>query len=183
MMSPLMSIDEFHDWHQTQDHRYELVDGRPVRISYGATQAHAVAVTNIAVALTPAGRALGWRTTMARTAVRTGPATIRYPNVVVDCGMRNDEALEASDPAVVIEVSSGTKNVDFATKLWEYRHVDGLRTIMLVDPDQPLVVVYSRCDRGKWRAASSDDLAGRLEIVPLGISLPIAEIYGDLVAG
>jgi hypothetical protein len=53
--------------------------------------------------------------------VQTGPDTIRYPDVVVDRGPPNAAAMTASNPTLIVEVSSpGTAVFDYGDKLREY---------------------------------------------------------------
>ena len=55
----LMTADEFFDWIERQSEPYELVDGMPVRMIAGVSQAHSVATTNIVVALAPSAKTKG----------------------------------------------------------------------------------------------------------------------------
>lgn len=93
-----ISADAFLAWMGAQEDRFELVDGRIVRMMAGAKQEHNVVTSNIVVALAPQAKRGGCRTTSGDTAVRTGPGGVRYPDVVVDGGPRNPGALEASQP-------------------------------------------------------------------------------------
>jgi Uma2 family endonuclease len=54
----------------------------------------------------------------------------------IDCGTPEDTSMEASAPALVLEVSSPTtRAIDLNEKLEEYRTVPTLEYIVLVDAD------------------------------------------------
>jgi ATP dependent DNA ligase C terminal region len=61
-----------------------------------AKEGHNVIRSNVLAAFVPAGKQRGCRATSVNTGVPTGPDTIRYPDVVVDCGPRNALAMTAS---------------------------------------------------------------------------------------
>jgi Uma2 family endonuclease len=92
-----------------RDGRWELVDGQPVMMA-PTTQRHADIVANILAALHEQLRGTGYRPTCARTGVRTGEATIRYPDIVVDFGTRDDHGMCATSPVLVCEVLSSSRD-------------------------------------------------------------------------
>jgi hypothetical protein len=100
-----LTIDEFFAAIIGRDGRFELIRGLAYAMA-GAKEAHNVICSNVQTALVPAGKRKGYRTTSIDTAVQTGPDTVRYPDVVVDCGPPNPAALTASRPTLVVEVSS-----------------------------------------------------------------------------
>ncbi|WP_375167291.1 MULTISPECIES: Uma2 family endonuclease [unclassified Bradyrhizobium] len=83
--------------------------------------------SNVQSAFVPAGKKKGCRSTSSDTAVLTGPDTIRYPDVMVDCGPLNASAMTAFKPNLIVEVSSpGTAVFDYQDKLREYQ---GLKSV------------------------------------------------------
>ena len=69
---------------------------------------------------------------------------MRRPDVTVDCGPTADNALERARPTAVFEVlSPSTRKTDRFRKLEEYRAVDGLMHVVLIDPDRPVVLLYT----------------------------------------
>lgn len=177
----LMSAERFLVWIESQDERYELADGIVVRMMTGAKQSHNVVTTNIVVALTSDAKRRGCRTTAGDTAVRTGPGSIRYPDVVVDCGPPDADAREASQPTIVVEVSSPrTLTTDLTDKLEEYQARGDIRVIMLVEPDVVSAKVYRRDANGQWRIERYDDLARMIELPEINGRLPLSEVYDTL---
>ncbi|RZI59946.1 MAG: Uma2 family endonuclease [Zymomonas sp.] len=176
-----MSADEFLVWIEAQDQRHELVDGVPVRLMAGVKQSHAVVCSNILVALASPARRNGCRATSKKTAVRTGPRGIRYPDVVVDCGPFSPSAREASRPVLVVEVSSPhTSNLDITDKLDEYRAHPDLRLILLVEPDIVAAKLYRRHPEGNWDVEGYDALDQSLDLPEIGASLSLRDVYDTL---
>ena len=140
-----MTIEDFFLWQERQPDRYEFVEGWPIKMMTGARQGHNVVASNIVMTLGPQVKALGCRTTSSDTAVRTHKG-IRYPDVVIDCAPPAPSAFEAGSPHLVVEVSSpSTLSTDLTDKLDEYLAHEGLRLVMLVEPDVVSVKLYRRC--------------------------------------
>src|SRR5258708_22599851 len=116
-----LTVDEFFEAISDSEERYELVEG-VVHAMARAKQGHNVIRSNVLAAFVPAGKHRGCRATSVNTAVQTGPDTIRYPDVVVDRGPRNAEAMTASKPVIVVEgfAPGTTPVVDYSAKLQEY---------------------------------------------------------------
>ena len=135
-----VSAEDFLEWVLSQAGRYELVDGYVIEMMAGAKQSHNVVVSNIVSSLGPQSKPGGCRTTSSDTAVQTLASTIRYPDIVVDCGPPDPDAMVAESPTLVVEVSSpGTSSVDTTDKLDEYREHPAVRLIMFVEPSSVLV--------------------------------------------
>lgn len=173
--------DAFLRWVVTRQGRFELVDGCVVRMMAGAKQAHNVVTSKIAAALASQAKRRGCRTTSSDTAVRTGPASVRFPDVVVDGGPRDPSAMEATQPTLVIEVSSpGTSTVDATDKLDEYQRHKDIALIVLVDPDIVSVKVYRRAPGPTWRIEKYDDLDQTVHLPEVGASLSLRDISDTL---
>ena len=93
-----VSAEDFLKWVLTQDSRFELVDGYVIEMMAGANQGHNVVVSNIVSSLRPQSKSVGCRTTSSNTAIRTLASTIRYPDIVVDCGPPDPDAMVAEAP-------------------------------------------------------------------------------------
>lgn len=176
-----MAADDFLRWVVGQGERFELVDGRIVRMMVGAKQSHNVVVLNIAAALLPQTRRGGCRTTASDTAVRTGSDGVRYPDIVVDCGPPDPNALEASKPVLVVEISSpSTSALDATDKLDEYRGHGDIALILLVEPDVVLAKLYRRDGQGIWQVEKYDDIRQSVELPEIGATLALRDVYDTL---
>ena len=176
-----VSAEDFLEWVLSQEGRYELVDGYVIEMMAGAKEGHNVVVSNIVSSLGPRLKAGGCRTTSSETAVQTQASTIRYPDIVVDCGPPDPDAMVAESPTLVVEVSSpGTSSVDTTDKLDEYREHPAVRLIMFVESSSVLVKLYRRDSEGAWAADKYDDFESVIDMPEIGASLAISEIYDAL---
>jgi Uma2 family endonuclease len=173
-----MTADEFFDWIERETEPHELVDGIPVRMMAGGRPSRNVATTNIVVALPPSAKTKGCRTTSSDTAVRTGQCGVRYPDVVVDCGLPDPSAKEAERPTAVVEVSSpDTLAIDLTDKIDEYQAHDDIQVIMLVEPDVISVKVYRRDVHGLWTVEKYDDLEQSVDLPEINSSVRLRDVY------
>lgn len=176
-----VSAEEFLEWVLGQEGRFELVDGYVIEMMAGAKQGHNVVVSNIVSSVGPQAKSGGCRTTSSDTAVQTLASTIRYPDIVVDCGPPDPDAMVAESPTLVVEVSSpGTSSVDTTDKLDEYREHPTVRLIMFVEPGTVLVKLYRRDSEGAWDPEKYDDLASVIHMPEIGASLALSDIYDTL---
>nr|WP_249808597.1 Uma2 family endonuclease [Bradyrhizobium sp. 48] len=175
-----LSIEEFFRAISGGEARCELVGG----IAYvmaRATEGHNVICSNVMTAFVSAAKAKGYRTTSRDTAVRTGPDTVRYPDVLVDCGPPNAEAMMASRPTLIVEVSSpGTAVFDYGTRLREYQGVESVNTVMQIESEIALVKVHRRQEDGAWTVNTSETFDVPIWLPTLGMSITLNVIYDTL---
>lgn len=177
-----VSAEDFLEWILSKEGRFELVDGYVIEMMAGAKQGHNVVVSNIVSSLGPQSKSGGCRTTSSDTAVQTLASTIRYPDIVVDCGPPHPDVMVAESPTLVVEVSSPyTSSVDTTDKLDEYREHPAVRLIMFVEPSSVLVKLYRRDSERAWGAEKYDDLASVIDMPEIGASLALSEIYDTLM--
>ena len=175
-----MDPEEFLDWCQYQDDRYELVSGVPVAMA-GAQRRHDQIVVNAMLAIGPRLRGGPCRPFTADTGVRIPSGNIRRPDLGVDCGQFLDTALTADRPTLVMEVlSPSTRTFDLVTKLDEYKSIETLRHVLLIDPDQPQVIHWSRPSKGHWQPAMAEGLGAVIQLAAIDLEVALAEIYADL---
>ena len=106
---------------------------------------------------------------------------MRYPDVVVDCGPADPEALSASLPTIVVEVlSKSTSEIDLTDKLDEYRGIASMRAILFIDPDLVSVKVYKRSSSGEWVPERYGRMDQSIDLPPIGAVVSLAEIYDTL---
>ena len=87
--------------------------------------------------------------------IETKPGQIRRPDIGVDCGRRDPNATKATSPVVVVAevLSPTTRDFDTIGKLEEYKLVDSLQRIIVIEPKAPEVIVWVRGDDRSWRKA------------------------------
>ena len=177
-----MTEPEFNAFLQAREKRWELLDGAPIMI-VRTTQRHRDLVAKILASLHRQLRGTRCRPTCSRTGVRTGAGTIRYPDLVVDCGHRHDHEMCATTPVVVCEVLSSSRNqFDTHLRVSEYRTGPDTDYILLVDPDAPRIIVHSR-EASRWRDRLYVGPDQRVEIPGIGASLSLRDVYDGLEVG
>jgi Uma2 family endonuclease len=106
------------------------------------------------------------------------PGQIRGPDIGVDCGRRNPNATKAALPRVVFEVlSPTTRDFDTINKLKEYKTVESLSRIVVIEPNAPQAIVWSRGEARTWQKVVQQGLDQAIEMPEIGVTLPFKEIY------
>lgn len=173
----LMEPDEFLLWCTRQEARYELVDGEPVEMMAGASGLHDLIVTNLIALFKAELRGTPCRPTTADIAVRTRIRSFRRPDVTVTCDPPRGDVYEAQEPRMVIEVlSQSNAGVSWERKLREYRRLEALDYILLVDSQFVAATLYARTSDG-WDDLDADRLEDAIELPRIGCRLTMAEIY------
>jgi Uma2 family endonuclease len=127
------TTEEFFVWQELQPDRYELVDGFPLRMMAGAR--------NVLTDLRNQLRGGACRPFTGDGSIETKPGQIRRPDI------------GASTPRVVLEVlSPTTRDFDTIGKLEEYKLVDSLERIVVIEPNAPEVIVWERSADRTWRS-------------------------------
>lgn len=107
-----------------------------------------------------------------------------YPDVTIVCGepeFEDDELDTLLNPTVVFEVlSESSEAYDRGTKSIHYRQLASLKAIVLVAQDSPQVEVYLRGPEGDWLLREANEIGMSIELSPVQIALPLAEIYRQI---
>ena len=100
-----------------------------------------------------------------------------YPDVVVTCDKRDDDAQFVQFPCLIIEVlSPSTEAIDRGAKFARYRQFSSLQEYVLVQTSQPGVEVFRRNDRGQW-VLSEYTLEDSLHLESIDVHIAIADLY------
>ena len=181
-----MTPEEFYVWQEPMDEKYELVDGYPakrcpdIEMMTGASRRHDQIVWNLLAALKPQLRGKPCRGFTSDTAVRTLRGTRRRPDAGIECGKRDDQSHEAGDVRMVAEVlSPSTRELNMFGKLDEYRAIPTMQYVLLVEPNAPRAILWSRNDE-LWEHVTIEGLSASIELASLGLTLTLAEIYDEV---
>lgn len=174
------TLDEFLVWEEAQRDKHEFRNGQ-IRMMTGGTQRNNSIALNIASALRAKLKGGPCRayTADGRVALREANAGY-YPDVVVDCGPYEARALATTKPTIVFEVlSPSTRTTDFSEKVPDYRDTESVVQIVLVEPDERLLHVWTKVGDA-WRQSDVDESKGRLELPSVAKFLTFDEIYEDV---
>jgi Uma2 family endonuclease len=174
-----MGQTEFLRWIETQTLRHELVDGVPVAMA-GARRRHDQIVVNATAALHRQLRGTPCRAFSADTAVLIPSGNVRYADAGVDCGAFLEETNHADQPAVVLEVlSPSTRQFDLIGKLEEYKTVPSLRHIVLINPDEPQAIHWTRTG-DVWTSRALRGLDAAIAFNHPSLTVLLADLFEGL---
>ena len=177
-----MTADEFFAWQEMQDELYELVDGMPLQMMSGTENRHDDVTVNLIAEVRNKLRGKPCKPTTQDTGIKISEGQIRRPDMTIKCGPSREKTFVALDPRAVFEVMSpSTRGFDQSKKLEEYKSVESLSHIVLIDPDSPELIAYQRDASRAWVARMFSGLAAEVEFADLGFSLSLAEIYQDVI--
>jgi len=83
----------------------------------------------------------------------------------------------AAEPLLIVEIlSPSTERDDHFVKLPQYQAIASLREILYIESERIAAIVYRRQADG-WDAIEIDGPGARLELLTIGLDLPLAAIY------
>jgi Uma2 family endonuclease len=109
--------------------------------------------------------------------VRISQHVLYERDAFVYCGPEvPSNTLEVSNPVLLVEVASpSTRQFDDTVKLNGYFSLASVHHYLIIDPDGPPVVHYSRQSAGPPRREEVH--GGALTLAPPGIDLAVAELF------
>jgi Uma2 family endonuclease len=166
-------------------YKSEYWDGEIVAMS-GVPAPHDLITGNIFGALHAALRGRGCRlhTSDMRVQFDHSQKTV-YPDVTAVCGERRylDHRQDVLlNPTFVLEVlSPSTERHDRGKKKDGYRLIPSLREYLFVVQKEPRVELYRREEDGSWSCTVYQRMEDEVRLESLGCTLPLAEIYQDVL--
>ena len=107
-----------------------------------------------------------------------------FPDVIVQCSPLPRDAVSTDTPVVLFEVQSrGSERRDRVEKWQLYQRLPTLQHYVLVERDASAVDVFDRVEGGWLVRPRIESLEGAVELRAIGFSLPMREIYRDLIEG
>jgi Uma2 family endonuclease len=173
-----MTPETFLAWERTQELRYEFDGVGPIDMN-GGTLIHGAIVLRAAETLRArlAGRAAF---VFAQSVKIRVEGRIRYPDVVVTRAVPDWTSDIVPDPVLVVEVlSPSTQEIDRIDKNAEYAATPSIRHYVMLEQTARAATIFSR-EGADWtgRLVLAE---GALSLTALGIDVPLAGIYGDLL--
>ncbi|MBE7496643.1 MAG: Uma2 family endonuclease [Verrucomicrobiaceae bacterium] len=177
------SVEDYYDLEEEEVFKSEYYDGEIFAMAGGSPE-HSLIVANLL-------RELGIRLKGKTCTPYDGnlriqiPATglITYPDASVFCKKlefdpKDKRRQTAVNPSVVFEVlSKTTESYDRGKKAENYRQLDSLKAYVLVSQSTPHIELYERHGDGFWFLTEAKGLDKEIAIKPLGLKLPLAEVY------
>src|SRR5216683_2453767 len=139
-----MDKSEFLTWVQAHEGRYELAGSRVVMMT-GGSRGHGIIMRRLATALEKRLDGNRWTVLTSDFGVDLGPATVRYPDVVVDVAGGPLKDLTATAPILVAEVvSPSSATYDLGDKAAEYLRLPSLSAYLVLAQDEPKAWIWVR---------------------------------------
>ena len=177
LRKPRMTREQFLDWAQARDERYEFDGFQPVAMTGGTTR-HNVIAQNVYFGLRTRLRGGGCRPLGPDAGVATIDDAVRYPDALVTCTKFPDTERLVPGVVAVFEVLSPTSGrIDRIVKVREYRAVPSIRRYIILEYASMGLTVLSRAEGvHEWTATTltADDTLAMPEI---GVETPVAELY------
>jgi Uma2 family endonuclease len=175
----LVSVEDYLAAEEASPIKHEYVGG-VVHAMAGASFNHNVISSNVLVAAANRVRGKGCRALGSDMRLRIQMRDhfrFYYPEVSVVCRPKSPDNMHVDEPVAVFEVlSRSTRRTDLGEKKDAYLTIPSLNLYVLVEQDEPVVVVYRRTATGFVREVYE----GLTAVVPLpeiDAVLPLAEVY------
>lgn len=174
-----MTVDEFLDWDDGTETRYELDDGEPVAMAL-ATPAHGELVARLAGLL--GARVHEPCRVHSAAAVRHAGDDLRsyVPDVLVTCEPRDRTKKAIEAPRLIVEVlSPSTASNDHGDKFDFYRAIPSVEEILFVASTTQRIEVWRRVG-DEWRARLLG-LDAELSLAETDTPISLDAIYGNVL--
>ena len=176
----LLTADEFFRLYSHKDGKYELVDGEVVEIA-PVFRRHGRTASNIATAFNIYSRrtGVGWSEVEVGYTVRSGPDTVRGPDVSLVLGSRTQDDEHESgfvigSPDIAVEVVSPSNTAaEIERKVAEYLAA-GSQRVWIAYTSTRTVAVHRA--NGTTINYAGDDVITDEELLP-GFTPPLSEIF------
>ncbi len=173
-----MSVEEFLDFAESGEERYEYIDGELFEMTGGKLN-HFLIIANIMNAIANLLAERDFDVLGSGMLVRVGEANLVAPDVSVVSGEPETDADTRIllNPIVVVEVASlSSIDRDRVVKRDYYGDVSSIQAYLVVDQHRELVELYTRSEIG-WHLQRFSDLGDEVPLEALDCSLALRDIY------
>jgi Uma2 family endonuclease len=110
--------------------------------------------------------------------IRTPAGNIRRPDVSVLCPPFDEDASTTDAPRLIVEVlSESAERIDRLIKLDEYKAIDTLDYIVMIDPTRIAAGFWFRGAARAWQSMTFHDFDATIDMPVLGISINLSTLY------
>ena len=183
--SDTMSLDDFDAMLEDQpdDERWELIEGRVLKMMVGARWEHNRIISNLHFELVSRFRAKNSPCRVFAETFRMREQALRsslMPDIIVACRPLAPGATSLSDPIVIVEVlSDSTRKRDRDDKRRVYQQLPSLQHYAIVARSSPSIEILDRSESG-WTSRTCVGLSATLALPALALEIPLSQIYADL---
>jgi Uma2 family endonuclease len=178
-----VSVDDYLAGESRSPTKHEFIDGAVYAMA-GARNVHNRVATNIVAAAVSRLRGSRCQAFNSDTKIRLRfPTHVRfyYPDASIVCRPNSADDSFQDEPVVLFEVlSQATRRIDSGEKKDAYLAIPSLGVYVLVETDVASVVAYRR-GGDEIRQETYDGLGAVMPLPEVGINLPLAEVYENVV--
>lgn len=184
---PYMTPEEYLEWEERQELRYEYVDGvvyakDEIYGMTGGTLAHNDIALNLYSALRSPIRTKGCRVNVADVKVQTAETgAFFYPDLLISCDSRDKTASKfVRFPCLIAEIlSPSTEAYDRVAKFAQYRRLESMREYVLISSEKISVDIFRLNNSQKWELTPY--AAGEIvQFTSIDFECPIELLYEDV---
>ena len=179
-----MSVEEFLDFAESSEERYEYIDGEPIKMSGGKLN-HFLIIANIMNAIANLLAERDFDVLGSGMLVRVGQASLVAPDVSVVSGEPETEADTRIllNPILVVEVLSPTSvDHDRVVKRDFYQSVTSIQAYLIVEQQRMLADLYIRSETG-WHLRTFSQPHDEIPLEALNCRLPLRDVYQRIEFG
>ena len=170
-----MSVDEFLDWAEAQEERYEFDGEQPVLMT-GGDISHNRLIRRLLLSLTSLIEGRPLEVLGPETGVSTIGRRIRYPDaLILPAGEPGSTRVLRGVTAVFEVISPTSSSMDRIVKLREYGAVDSIRSYVILETETEAATVFDKRPDGGW-SATPVTAEGFVALPSIGIELPLARL-------
>ena len=176
-----MSVEDFLDFVEDNEDRYEYIDGEPRQMTGGKLN-HFRIINRILVLLGSRLSDTDCEVIAGGMLIKAGETRLVAPDVSVVCGKPETEADTRLllNPILVVEVTSPSSiDYDRVSKREYYGDVPSIQAYLVVDQHRVLVELYTRSETG-WHLQSFQDQDAEAPLEALACRLPLRDIYQNI---
>ena len=176
-----ITVEEYLTGELTSEVKHEYIDG-DVHAMSGASLPHNTIALNTYSAIRPRLKGGPCKAQVSDIKVRLlirGKDIFYYPDLVIACDPRDNHSHFLRFPKLIIEVlSPTTSRTDRTEKLQNYPTIPTLEEYLLIEQDQPRVILHRRSK--DWAGEVREELDSILHLESIGLAIPLSQIYEDI---
>ncbi len=176
-----MPRDEFLEWAEVQDEFYEFDGEQPILMN-GGSLGHDWLQFQLKSMIYNRLSRKAFQVWGPTAGIATIGQRVRFPDVVIARGRAPSTVRLIPDPVAVFEVlSPSSSRIDRIVKLREYGAVESIQSYAILEADSPAITMFHKGSTHQWTATALT-IEDVLSLPEIGIELPLAELYADLLS-
>jgi Uma2 family endonuclease len=172
-----ISVEEYLEGEKNSPVRREYFYGEVYAMA-GATDNHNRIVVEMATLLNMHLRGSRCEPFVGDIKVRVNPNVYYYPDILVSCEEKTEDAHFRNEPILIVEVTSdSTREIDRREKRAAYLQMPSVQEYVIVEQKKMLVEIHRRQPDGRWLTHFYNRPEEEFEFVSIDLKMSVAEIY------